>query len=306
MPNRLFWYVGDRNPSITETITSGGTAVDVSASSVTFNMRAVGSSTLTVDDAATSWITDGTDGGVRYDWLAADVDTAGEYLVWWNVTTSSKIQAVHEAIIEIRAHAPTSQVYVELEQAKAAISLSGFNHADGDLARALASASRAVDDICGRRFYPDTDATSVRYFTAFDACSVFIDDLVTLTTLATDSTGDGVYESTWTASDYSLEPINAPSDSFPYTEIDRKPYGSYYFPVGVQNGVKVTGKYGWSAIPSQVESATLMLAGRYMKRVREAPFGVVGVDSMIRLARNDPDVLSLLSPLMRNPGRPIW
>jgi hypothetical protein len=269
-------------------------------------MRAVGSSTLVVDDGATSFLTDGTDGGVAYLWQAGDVDTAGEYLVWWNVSSGGKIQAVHEAIIEIRAHAPTSQVYVELEQAKAAISLSGFNHADGDLKRALASASRAVDDICGRRFYPDADATSVRYFTAFDACSVFIDDLVTLTTLATDSTGDGVYESTWSASDFSLEPINAPSDSFPYTEIDRKLYGSHYFPVGVQNGVKVTGKYGWSAVPSQVESATLMLAGRYMKRVREAPFGVVGVDSMIRLARNDPDVLSLLSPLMRNPGRPIW
>lgn len=306
MPDRLIWYVGDQNPAISEFITSGGTAVNISTATTTFNMRAVGSSTLVVDDGSTSFITDGTDGGVAYLWGTADTDTAGEYLVWWNVTSGGKTQAVHEAIIEIRPHGPATHVYVELEQAKAAISMSGFNHADGDLQRALSSASRAVDDICGRRFYSDTDATSVRYFTPTNACSVAIDDLVSLTTLATDATGDGVYETTWSASDYSLEPINASLDGFPYTEIIKKMYGSRYFPVGVQNSVKVTGKFGWSAIPPQVESATLMLAGRYMKRVRDAPFGIVGVDAMIRIARNDPDVLSLLSPLMRNPGRPIW
>lgn len=303
MPDRLVWYVNNRNPSITETITIDGSAVDLTLATVKAQMRRVGSSTLKVDASAT--IVTPAAGTVRYDWAAADVDTAGEYVFWWKVTTGGKTQDVGEAIIEVRDHAPGTHVYVELEQAKSAISLTGFNHADGDLQRALSSASRAVDDICGRRFYPDTDATSVRYFTARDVCSVAIDDLVTLTSLATDSTGDGVYEATWTTTDYSLEPINAPTDGFPYTQIDRKMYGTRYFPV-VQNGVKVTGKFGWAAVPPQVESATLMLAGRYMKRVREAPFGVVGVDSMIRLARNDPDVLSLLSPLMRNPGRPIW
>ena len=141
MPNRLIWYVNDRNPSISETITANSTAVDVSTATVTFNMRPVGSSTQTVDGGTTGYLTDGTDGGVYYNWAAGDVDTAGTFLVWWEVTVSSKVQSVHEAVIEIRDHGPISKVYVELERAKETISTSGFNHADGDLAEALECAS---------------------------------------------------------------------------------------------------------------------------------------------------------------------
>src|SRR5262245_20571236 len=104
----LVWYVNDRSPSVTEQVTIDGVAFDLSSSTVRFKMRAANSSTLKVDAAAL--ITDAPTGMVRHDWGPTDTDTAADYLCWWEVTTATKVQAVAEAFIEIRAHAPDTRV----------------------------------------------------------------------------------------------------------------------------------------------------------------------------------------------------
>jgi hypothetical protein len=75
----------DRYPSITATLLDGdGAAIDLSGCTVTFLMREQTAASLTVNAAAT--VVSAAAGTVRYDWLAADVDTAGRYYCEWQIT----------------------------------------------------------------------------------------------------------------------------------------------------------------------------------------------------------------------------
>src|SRR6266496_789196 len=270
-------------------------------------MRAVSSSTLKVDTAATIVNPPGAAGKVRYDWAALDVDTVDFYLGWWQVTLpSGKLQDSPEFLIEVRDHAPEAFTYVELEEFKSTSELSGTSFADADIRGALVSASRAVDSDTGRRFYLDADATQVRYYNGdWRNSKLSIDDLVVLTSLKTDDDGSGSYATTWTlTTDFVLDPANAPADSRPYTKIlipsrsaKRFPDSCYY-----PNAVKVTGQFGWTVVPENVKIATRLLAERLVKLTREAPFGIVGLQadgSVARISRSIPDWDALLAPYRR-------
>lgn len=198
-----------------------------------------------------------------------------------------------------------SNEYVTSTELKATLALTGTTFADADVAVAVEAASRDVDAICGRRFWADTDATQVRYYTPLTPVAVHTDDIVTLTSLVIDRDGDGTFDETWTENtDFTLEPLNAVADGWPRWIVRAHPRGSYTFP-GLPRSVKVTGKFGWSAVPPAVEQATSLLASRFLTRARMAPLGIVqiGVDGGAgRVPRVDPDVMELLARYVRNPG----
>lgn len=196
--------------------------------------------------------------------------------------------------------------YISLGEFKASAELYGFSFADLDARAAIAAAARGIDEYCGRRFYLDADATSVRYYSPTNPGYIEIDDLVTLGTVKTDTDGDSVYETTWVQNrDYYLEPLNAPADFRPYERVCISPYGGQRWPYWGGPSVSVQGRFGWPECPAPVKEATTILATRYLKRAREAPFGIVqfGVDaSTARISRADPDVAWLLDPYVRGQG----
>jgi hypothetical protein len=302
MSEQLVWSVGNRSPSITENITdSDGNPVDLSASTVQFRMRAVGSETLKVDAAAT--ITDAPGGLVRYDWAALDVDTPGFYLVWWVVTTAGKTQDVSEALIEFREHGLASPpAYLELVEAKATLELVG-GHADADIEGALLSASRTLEEMCDTRWYT-TALDEIRYYTPEQPHRLWTDEIVELTELATDDSGGTSYASVWTENtDFVLAPLNATVDGRPFTNIQTTARTSRYFRSCYPRSVRLTGKFGWAQTPQGIKDATALLATRFLRRKREAPFGIVsiGLDgNAVRISRFDPELEQMLAPYNRS------
>lgn len=199
--------------------------------------------------------------------------------------------------------------YVTATTLKATLSLTGETFADADVTAACTAASRTIDQLCRRRFWADANAGQVRTYTPEDHVLLPIDDLVTMSSVLIDRNGDGTFEETWTqGTDYVLEPSNAPADGWPWERIRVRNLSSRTLPYGVEQGVQVTGKFGWSAVPAEIVDATTIYATRLLKRKREAPFGIVSIGietkAMMRISRTDPDVYALTEPYSK--GRPFF
>jgi len=163
---------------------------------------------------------------------------------------------------------------------------------DAIISAVLTAVSREIDDWTGRRFYA---ASETRYFTATDSYLVWLDDVLSISELATDDAGDRLYSTTVSSSDYDLEPYNAALDGKPYSRI-RLINGS--LPTCAR-AVKVTGSFGYaSTTPPVIKEACLIQSGRIFGR-KNAPFGVVGapdIGQMMLRGQLDPDVKVMLQP----------
>lgn len=192
--------------------------------------------------------------------------------------------------------------YITVDQFKDTTTLTGFSDADADITAAITAASRAIDNLCNRRFYPDADANQVRYYNPDKTRWLDIDDLVTFTSLQTDEDGTFTYPDSWVENtDFLLEPLNAAADSEPFTSIRVHPNGNFTFQPWLPRSVKLTAKFGWSAAPDAIIEATTVLTGRLVKTAREAQFGVFTFgDQAFQIARNDPTVSMLIGPYRRH------
>jgi len=195
----------------------------------------------------------------------------------------------------VAAQIVTSEALTD-ESASASITITNITDLDDDalLEVIVEDVSRWIDDVTGRRFY---SASETRYYTATQTANVFVDDLLSVTTLKTDSDGDRTYETTWTTSDYDLLPFNASTDGKPYTRVDVNSQGSYTFPVTVK-GIEIVGSFGYaSTAPGPIRRACLIMCERIVRR-KDAPLGIAGIGGIgeLRLiAARDPDVMNLLA-----------
>lgn len=197
--------------------------------------------------------------------------------------------------------------YCSLNEIKAAARITDSVD-DTLLELSVESASRQIDGACDRIFY--NAGTATRVYLPTDPYQTEIDDLISLTTLKTSSAADGNFDVTWSATDYELNPLNGRSGGAysPFTDI--KAIGDYLFPVWTTNTtnsneatVQVTGVWGWSAVPTAIKQATIILGLRQFKRY-DSPLGVAGFGDIgaIRVGRLDPDVEALIHPFKKIRG----
>lgn len=185
---------------------------------------------------------------------------------------------------------PILNGYTTLATLKARLGIADTSD-DAALEGVIEAVSRWIDAYTGRRFYA---AVETRYYTPEWENYLRIDDLLSVTSLKTDEDGDRVYETTWVATDYYLEPDNAPLKGSPYTMI--RASGSKLFP-SVRRGIEIVGSFGYSATtPKLIEEACIVQSARLFRR-KDAPFGVTGapeVGQLTVIPRIDPDVKTLL------------
>ena len=176
-----------------------------------------------------------------------------------------------------------TNAYCTLSDVKNALAIEDIND-DLAIEAAIVSACRMIDDYTGRFFYKDgtSAAPVIRYYTPNDWWIS--------------------YTTVWSATDYMVEPINNPRRGWPYTRIlavDR-----YLFPRLYPQTVRITGVWGWSAVPAEINLAARLQASRLFIR-KQSPFGVAGSVDMgtVRLtSRLDPDVEALIRPLKKLSG----
>lgn len=165
--------------------------------------------------------------------------------------------------------------YIDLNEFKAFTGRTTTDR-DAQITRLLTVASRWIDSHCGRRFYADANATT-RTFHPTSHNYVRIDDALEITGVAVDDADDGSYSTAWAAGDYQKLPVNniGPNGLANWPTTGIQSIEQRWFPTHhARPAVRVTAKWGWAAVPADVEEACLYYAQRLFYLI-DAPSGSI-------------------------------
>lgn len=198
--------------------------------------------------------------------------------IWSGVWTGTGAASDVAAFTWVTQSTALNRNYCTAEELKSRLQITSTAD-DSEIALAVSAASRAIDRYTGRYFYRVTDTLTYVPDTMYHVCT---DDLVSVTTLATDPAGTtaqgGTFPVTWPAGSYQLTPYNPgdPGEPWPYTKI--RAVGGLTFPWVVpqvlmrQDRVQVTGVFGWPAVPLVIRQMSLHVASEVF-RSKDAPTG---------------------------------
>lgn len=164
---------------------------------------------------------------------------------------------------------------------------------------AITVASRWIEKYCGREFHATT--SSARYFDSHDGIIVRIDDATSVSAIAVDSSDDGTYATTITG--YQLLPHggrDALLGAVPFSAVKALTFNAWPMTNDRTGAVRVTGVWGWSPVPDDVQRACAILA-QDLLRDAQTSFGglAVSADGVVLGSRVPARVLGLLSAYRR-------
>lgn len=174
--------------------------------------------------------------------------------------------------------------YLQVADVKRWIDYQG-NVSDDVFAYVITSVSRDIEDYCHRQFN-DAGVASARLYAPIDRHRLIVDDFWTTDGLIVqvDEDGDGVFETTWDATDFECRPLNGVRNGrpgWPYWEIRPRPWGSAnirrFHHSDVAN-VQVTARWGWQTVPDNVLQAGRMLCADTFS-MKDNRLGIAGSDA---------------------------
>lgn len=190
--------------------------------------------------------------------------------------------------------------YATRDDLKSQLSIeAGDTSRDSLLDKALNAASRGIDRTTGRRFWLDDAPTQRTYRLHQRICReedgdvLKVDDIGDTTGMLVESasTGGGVFADI--TGTYETTPDNALADGYPITGLLRPLtiWGTAF------TRIRVTARFGWPAVPDDINQACLIQASRLYKR-KDSPEGIIGSAEwgVRNLSRRDPDVWVLIEP----------
>jgi len=197
--------------------------------------------------------------------------------------------------------------YCTQNQLKAFVGIPTSDSQDDDLLDdAINAASRQIDAFCGRQFYADGAASARKFFTN-DLYRLRVDDISTTTGLIVkyDDDDDGTYETTVSASEFQLLPINGVVGGIqgnPFYIVELISDGNHEWPLDFSSNrprAEITAKWGYASTPEQIRQATLMLASELFA-MRNAPLGVAGIGDfgVVNIQQNR-EITRLIAPFRK-------
>lgn len=200
---------------------------------------------------------------------------------------------------EVTAGAPTTvlsvgygDAYALTADLKARLGITGTDE-DARCAALLAAASRQIDGWTGRQF-GNSGTPTAKFLNPHAYDVLTLPDAVSVSEIAGDIALNRTFTDIWDPADYDLYPSDAADNGQPYTEI-RTTWRTRRVFILLARSVRVTAIWGWPAVPSSVQEATLMQAARLFNR-QFAPLGLSGSGelSLTAVPRVDPDVQALI------------
>lgn len=289
---------GDTASPLTDVLRDGaGAPVDIAGATIAAKIVPLRGGAPIVDRAASNEQNgdgaDGTRGAVELEWVAGETDDAGSFLGQWIVTyAGGDVQTFPNTgflLIEITGDAAlASGRYLTKDELKKTLKLEGRTFADRDVEVAIAAAADALDEHYGGPWTLGP-AGVAHYFTPVhkQALIELRPPLIAVTAVELDTAGGGAYDTTLVeGTDFELELNGAAPASGPWNGLRllrtgiawtwRYPSWRNPYPWGVDS-LRITGTWGWAEVPAGVKIASSIIATRFLRRSREAPFGMVGL-----------------------------
>ena len=230
---------------------------------------------------------------------------------WQGTGTPSDVDA---GTFTVNPAASINQFYTSVEELQDRLGITS-TVPQLQLQIAVQSAAKAIEQACGRHFY---QLAETRTFVPYSIWEQPIDDLVSLTSLSIDTTGNGTFDQVWTlGTDFELgvDPlefnINASGEPRPYTWVgvinamSGGKFFPYIWPFSKRDRVQIVGTWGWPQVPFAIKQASMQVASEFFK-LKDAPFGLAGTSEfgLVRVPKQNPYIQALL-PTYKHPRRKV-